>query len=74
MPMNVCAVSTPHRPGWRWRITNFAGEVVEESSSSFPSIASAVQKGTARMQEMDAPDVSVRANPYRRSTTYLRAR
>ena len=72
--MNVCAVSTPVMAGWRWRITNYAGETIEESRGSFPSIARAVAEGAARMAQIDAPDHSVRSNPYRRSTTYLRAR
>jgi len=71
--MTVCAVATPERPGWKWRITNYAGEVVEESRGTFPSIASAVAEGAARMSRLGIDD-SVRVNPYRRSTTHLRSR
>lgn len=71
--MTVCAVSSPERPGWRWRITNYAGEVVAESRSTFPSIARAVAEGSARMVRLGV-DQSVRTNPYRRSTSHLRAR
>jgi hypothetical protein len=38
--MQVVAVSTPQKDaGWRWRIVDNAGEVVEESLESFPTIA-----------------------------------
>src|SRR5262249_13227091 len=40
--MQVIAFSTPSYPDWRWRIVNYAGEVVEESHETFPSIALAV--------------------------------
>ncbi|MBI4592695.1 MAG: hypothetical protein HY728_00630 [Candidatus Rokubacteria bacterium] len=72
--MQVFAVSTPQAPGWRWRIINYAGEMVEESRGTFPSIGSAVAEGGKRLQEINVPDLSVRVNPYRRSTSYLRGR
>jgi len=72
--MNVCAVSTPRQPGWRWRITNHAGEIVEESSRTFTSIADAVAEGTTRMVDLGINDVSVRANPYRWSPGSRRGR
>ena len=34
--MQVTAISTPRYPEWRWRITGYAGETVEESPSVFP--------------------------------------
>ena len=40
--MQVAAVSTPGRPEWRWRIANYAGEVIEESRNSFGTIAAAL--------------------------------
>lgn len=72
--MQVIAFSTPDRPEWRWRIVNYAGEVVEESHSTFPTIAKAVVEGARRLEEMNVTDRSVRANPYGRSTSHLRAR
>jgi hypothetical protein len=72
--MQVVAFSTPLRPDWRWRIVNYAGEMVEESRETFPSIATAVTEGTRRMQELDVQDMSVRSRTFYRSTSYLRNR
>ena len=55
--MQVVAVSTPSHPNWRWRIVNYAGEMVEESHETFPSIASAVAEGTRRQNELTAEDL-----------------
>ena len=71
--MQVIAIATPTRPDWRWRIVDYAGEVVEESSQAFPTIAAAIGAGAERLQKMDAVDHSVRVNPYRR-TSHLRGR
>ncbi len=71
--MQVLAFSTPSRPDWRWRIVNYAGDVIEESSGSYPSIAIAVTMGAQRLQEVNVRDLSVRGNPYR-STSHLRNR
>ncbi len=48
--MNVVAFSSPRRPDWRWRIVNYGGETVEESSMGFPTIAEAVAEGTERLR------------------------
>jgi hypothetical protein len=72
--MQVVAVSTPSRPDWRWRIVNYAGETLEESRESFPSISTAVAAGTVRMREMDTPDQSQRAPLFYRGTSHLRHR
>ena len=71
--MQVIAFATATRPEWRWRIVDYAGETVEESSSVFPTIAAAVGAGSARLQKLDVVDRSVRVNPYRR-TSHLRTR
>jgi hypothetical protein len=65
--MNVVAISTPRRTGWQWRIVSYAGETVEESSRTFPTIASAVADGSARLRAMDVVDVSERPSAYGRS-------
>jgi hypothetical protein len=70
--MQVIAFSTPALPEWRWRIVNYAGEMIEESRDAFPSIESAVAEGAQRLREMGA-DLSVRPNPFRR-TSHLRIR
>ncbi len=70
--MNVVAISTPEDSGWRWRIVNYAGEVVEESQSLFSTIKSAVAEGAQRLYEMNVTDLS-RPSPHR-STSHLRGR
>jgi hypothetical protein len=51
--MQVTAIATSNSPDWRWRIVNYAGEVIEESRDVFPSIATAVARGTKRLVEMN---------------------
>jgi hypothetical protein len=72
--LNVIAFSTPHRPDWRWRIVNYAGDTVEESEATFPTIGGAVEEGSKRLERMNVVDRSVRPSPYQRSTSYLRTR
>jgi hypothetical protein len=69
--MQVVAISTPLDPRWRWRIVNYAGEIVEESRDSFGTIAGAVAAGGQRLHEMDVVDRSVPTRNYR-STSHLR--
>jgi hypothetical protein len=57
--MQVMAFNTPSRPEWRWRIVDYSGQMVEESSQTFPTIANAVTDGTRRVNELterDLPD------------------
>ena len=66
--MQVTAISTPRYPEWRWRITNYGGETIEESRIGFASIAAAVAAGQERLVSMsviERPDTSVRAWPPR---------
>jgi hypothetical protein len=56
--VNVVAFSTPPVSAWRWRIVDAAGETLEESSTSFATIAAAMAAGTERLQvrtELDRP-------------------
>jgi hypothetical protein len=71
--VQVTAFSTPAEPNWRWRIVNYAGEVIEESRDVFPTISAAVATGTKRLVELNVPD---RSEPVRRwrSTSHLRSR
>ncbi|MBI2160413.1 MAG: hypothetical protein HYU25_08570 [Candidatus Rokubacteria bacterium] len=71
--MQVTAFSTPAHPEWRWRIVNYAGEMVEESRETFPTIAAAVARGTRRLIEMNVVDRSEPVRGYR-STSHLRGR
>jgi hypothetical protein len=71
--VHVMALSTPSRPGWRWRIVNYAGELVEESRDVFGTIAIAVAEGTRRLEQMNTVDRSEPPRPYR-STSHLRGR
>jgi hypothetical protein len=54
--MQVTAISTARYPAWRWRITGYAGETLEESQVGFPSIATAVAAGNERLLSMSEPD------------------
>jgi hypothetical protein len=56
--MQVCAVSSPRDPEWRWRITDYAGAILEESRESFASIAEAVAAGMKHLISLDAVDRS----------------
>jgi len=69
--MQVTAFSTPRKPDWRWRIVNYAGETIQESRDSFPTIAAAVARGTEYMSRLRAD----RSAPVRawRSTSHLRS-
>ncbi len=69
----MIAFAIPTSPGWRWRIVNFAGEMVEESFRVFSGLAEAVAAGGQRLREIDVVDLSVRPSPYR-STSHLRHR
>jgi len=55
--MQVTAFSTPAHPEWRWRICNYAGEMVEESYGGFPSIATAVATGMQRLSQLNLEQV-----------------
>jgi hypothetical protein len=71
--MQVAAVSIPGSPGWRWRVVNYAGEMIEESRESFPTIHVAVAHGKKRHAEMDIVDRSMPAPAYR-PAPHLRGR
>ena len=51
--MPVTAISTPGRPQWRWRISDYAGTLLEESDVSFSTIAGAVAAGRRRLKTMN---------------------
>jgi hypothetical protein len=63
--MRVMAFNTPNRPDWRWRISNYAGQMIDESRDRFPTIAAAVEEGARVLAQMDVADRSdlVRARP-----------
>jgi hypothetical protein len=71
--MQVLAFSTPRNPDLRWRIVNYAGEMIEESPGTFPTITAAVAAGARRLVQIDVPDRSVAPSIYR-STSHLRRR
>jgi len=56
--MQVTAISSPRYPEWRWRISDYAGETVEESHVGFASIAAAVAAGTQRLVSLNVVDRS----------------
>ena len=51
--MHVVAVTSHRTDEWHWRIIDYAGEMVEESRQTFPTIAAAVAHGAQRLREMD---------------------
>jgi hypothetical protein len=71
--MQVTAFSTPAAPDWRWRIVNYAGEILEESHDSFSTIAAAVASGTERLVSLNIVDRSAPPMNWR-STSHLRGR
>lgn len=71
--MQVLAFSTPASPEWRWRIVNYAGEVVEESQITYRTIAIAVAEGSTRLARMNVIDRSLPPRSWR-STSHLRSR
>ena len=64
--MQVAAFAKAQDRGWRWRIVNYAGEVIEESNEEFSSIAAAVAQGSARLVTLNVVDRSEAARPWRR--------
>jgi hypothetical protein len=72
--MQVLAFSTLSHPTWRWRVVNYAGEAIEESRATFPTIATAVAAGALRLAEMNVIDHSISANLYTRWRPYSRVR
>jgi len=69
--VQVVAFSTPQDPLWRWRIVNYAGELVEESRETFKTIAFAIKEGSKRLTAMNVIDTSTPFQPHR-STRHLR--
>jgi len=51
--------------GWRGRIVDYAGEMLEESRESYPTIAEAVAHGTKRLDQMNVVDRPAAPNLYR---------
>ncbi len=60
--MQITAFNTPQDPSWRWRIVNYAGEVVAESPRGFASIHAALAHGKPQLAKMDV-DESVAVKP-----------
>jgi len=54
--MNVLAFATARGADWRWRIVDLQGEMLEESSASFPNIAAALTAGTEQLQRLRERD------------------
>jgi len=54
-------------PNWRWRIVGYYGEMVEESSASFPTIAEAVAEGRERLQRHTDRDAPIVRRPWART-------
>jgi len=63
--VQITAFSVPAHPGWRWRLVNYAGEMVEESHQTFETIGTAVADGKVRLAQMDGVDRSKPLSAYR---------
>jgi hypothetical protein len=63
--MQVIAVARPGSTVWRWRIVSYAGDLVEESADSFPTIAVAIAQGARRMASLNRVDDTIARNPSR---------
>ena len=66
--MQVAAIAKAKDRGWHWRIVNYAGDVIEESTDEFGSIAAAVAHGSARLVTLNMVDRSEPARPWRRES------
>jgi hypothetical protein len=66
--MQVAAVTTPRERGWRWRIVNYAGDVVEESTDVFGTIAAAIAHGSAHLVTLNVVDRSEATRVWRRAS------
>jgi hypothetical protein len=64
--MQVAAIAKAQERGWRWRIVNYAGDVIEESTDIFGSIAAAIAQGTARLGSLNLIDRSEPTRLWRR--------
>jgi hypothetical protein len=71
--MQVTAFSTPAMPEWRWRIVNYAGDTVEESRETFPTISAAVARGTRRLVDLNVVDHTTAPTRSWRSTSRARS-
>ena len=70
--VQVAAVSTPQDGAcWRWRIVNYAGEIVAESRATDTTIGRAIEEGSRRLTALNVVDHSVPFYPHR-STRHLR--
>jgi hypothetical protein len=63
--VQVTAFSTPAVPEWRWRIVNLAGETVEESHDTYPTISAAVASGTQRLVHLNVVDAPAPSRSWR---------
>jgi hypothetical protein len=48
--MSVLAFSTTGHSDWRWRIVDYDGKTVEESSTAFRAMAEALTEGRQRLR------------------------
>lgn len=66
--MQVAAVARAQDRGWRWRIVNYAGEMIEESNDVFATIAAAVAQGSERLVALNVVDRSDQSRSWRRGS------
>ena len=68
--MQVTAFSTPSCPEWRWRIVNYAGEIIEESHDLFPTISAAVAISSCNLASIlgGKDDATLRASSSKASS------
>jgi len=56
--MDVLAIST--EKGWRWRIVDHAGEVVEQPRDTFATVGAAFASGAEHLPAIDAAPTGAR--------------
>jgi hypothetical protein len=58
--VQVVAISSAEHAGWRWRIVDYAGSMIEESHERFTSISTAVAEGRRRLTQLADQDRGAR--------------
>jgi hypothetical protein len=58
--MTVVAFAVPGQPGWRWRIVDYNGQMVDESDAVFETMQLALVAGGEHLEQRPERDARVR--------------